>query len=320
MNYKSFADLGNLIGENISKIPSDIDLVVGVPRSGLLVANMISVLMNKPLTDFEGYLSNRLISCGKTKNTEFMPTDCKSFKKVLIVEDSVASGLSINSCKERLSSIQDVTFIYLAAFIEPDKEDLIDIYFEKVPQPRVFEWNIFHHKFIIPLSCFDIDGVLCEDPTKEQNDDGEKYINFIKTAKPKHIPTVKIGKIVTSRLEKYRSETEEWLKNNGVEYGELVMLNATAEERVKNNLHASFKASIYKQSKESFLFIESEIHQAIEINRLTNKPVYCTENNHLYDGKTTYYQQRKRKQKFKNFLLKFRLVRFLNNKRKKNKR
>jgi uncharacterized HAD superfamily protein len=28
-------------------------------------------------------------------------------------------------------------------------------------------------------ACFDIDGVLCADPLPEQNDDGEKYINFL---------------------------------------------------------------------------------------------------------------------------------------------
>jgi uncharacterized HAD superfamily protein/hypoxanthine phosphoribosyltransferase len=316
MNYRSFSDLSSLIENNIQNIPWDIDLVVGVPRSGLLVANMIALLMNKTLTDLNGYLDNRLIASGKTKNVSpKLPKDCK---KVLIVEDSVDSGASIISCKEKMSSIKDVEFIYLAAYVEPGKEKMVDIFFEILPHPRVFEWNLFHHKGVISNSCFDIDGVLCIDPTNEQNDDGDKYIDFIKNAEVKMLPTVKIDKIVTSRLEKYRSYTEEWLKKNNIEYNELVMLNATAEERREKNLHASFKAEVYKNSKDE-LFIESEINQAIDINKISGKPVYCTENNYMYDGSKEYLKMESRKRGFKAFLLKFRLVRYLNKKRKNRK-
>jgi uncharacterized HAD superfamily protein len=86
------------------------------------------------------------------------------------------------------------------------------------------------------------------------------------------LPTVKIDKIVTSRLEKYRSYTEEWLKKNNIEYNEFVMLNATAEEIREKSLHASFKAEVYKNSKDE-LCIESEIIQAIDINKISGKPV-----------------------------------------------
>ena len=47
----------------------------------------------------------------------------------------------------------------------------------------------------------DIDGVLCADPTPEENDDGEKYRHFLLNAPPLFIPKVTIGTLVTSRLE-----------------------------------------------------------------------------------------------------------------------
>lgn len=50
----------------------------------------------------------------------------------------------------------------------------------------------------------DIDGVLCADPTPEENDDGEKYRHFLLNTPPLFIPKVTIGTLVTSRLEKYR--------------------------------------------------------------------------------------------------------------------
>ena len=129
----------------------------------------------------------------------------------------------------------------------------------------------------------DIDGVLCENPTPEENDDGEKYIEFLRNARPKYVPTKKIGYLITSRLEKYRAETEYWLKKHGVEYDQLIMCPyQTAEERRRRGNHAIIKAIVYSQLPGTVLFVESERWQAIEIARRTFKPVFCTENQQCY--------------------------------------
>ena len=99
---------------------------------------------------------------------------------------------------------------------------------------------------------------------------------------PLIIPTVKIGCIVTSRLEKYRAQTEKWLAEHNVEYGELIMLDATAQERSTKGLHAPFKAKIYKEKRDMHLFIESNPSQASAIMEMTHKPVYCTQNGVFY--------------------------------------
>ena len=49
------------------------------------------------------------------------------------------------------------------------------------------------------------------------------------------------------------------------------------EARQKANCHASHKASEYKLNQYK-LFIESSLSQALEINKITGKPVLCTEN------------------------------------------
>ena len=59
MNFRTINDSNNLISKNLDKIPKDIDLIVGVPRSGLFVANLIALYLNLPLTDFDSFL-NRL--------------------------------------------------------------------------------------------------------------------------------------------------------------------------------------------------------------------------------------------------------------------
>ena len=153
----------------------------------------------------------------------------------------------------------------------------MDYSFETVATPRYFQWNIFNHT-TLEKACFDIDGVLCVDPTPEQNDDGENYREFLLNAAPLYIPGSKLGTLVTSRLEKYRPETVTWLEKHGIKCDKLVMLDLPdAKARQKANNHGQHKASHYMDGQHT-LFVESEYHQATEINRLTKKPVFCTAN------------------------------------------
>ena len=105
-----------------------------------------------------------------------------------------------------------------------------------------------------------------------------------------YLPGSKIGTLVTSRLEKYRKETEIWLDANGVIYDKLVMLDLPdMAARQKANCHGKHKANEYK-SKNYNLFVESDLTQAMEINRITKKPVFCTENfEMIYDSESLIY-------------------------------
>jgi len=274
MNYRNIKDLNNVILQNLSIIPRDVDLIVGIPRSGMLPANLLSLYLNRPYTDLQSFLNGHIYKAGA--RSQFF--DISEFKNILVVDDSVASGSAIKQCKETLKHLSEKFNIkYCAVYVVPGKQKLVDYYFELVPLPRYFQWNIFNHT-TLEKACFDIDGVLCLDPTSEQNDDGEKYLEFILNAPPLFIPGCKIGTIVTSRLEKYREPTETWLKANNIKYNELVMLDLPdMEARQKANNHGDHKAKAY-MSKPYILFIESDHAQAIEINRISKKPVLCTEN------------------------------------------
>jgi uncharacterized HAD superfamily protein len=159
---------------------------------------------------------------------------------------------------------------------------IIDFYLEYIPKPRLFEWNIYHHN-LVRKSAFDIDGVLCFDPTEAENDDGEAYLSFLLNARPKFIPTLPIHTLVTSRLEKYRSQTEIWLRRHKVIFSQLIMLDLpNKEERKRMNVYAKNKADIYSKNDELVLFFESSEKQASEIFSITGKPVFCVETNKLY--------------------------------------
>lgn len=286
MNYKSYADLSTDIRKNLGKVSwQKFDLVVGMPRSGMIPSYMLSLSLNIHCTDLVGFISNRPLIRGNTRKCRRDITHPHEALHILVVDDAILSG---HSLAENMGLIPDalrgrVTTLAVYSISSHPRlsRDDIDIYFEQVLMPCVFEWNLFHN-LAMKSACVDIDGVLCVDPTPHQDDDGERYRDFLETAEPLHLPTVKIHALVTSRLEKYRKETECWLKKNGVKYENLIMLDLPNKEtRLKLTATGKYKAEYYKNSSSQF-FVESEIQQAIEICKLTGKFVYCIENNVLY--------------------------------------
>lgn len=277
--YRSYEDLFKVISTHACTLPAEIDLIVGIPRSGMIPAYMLGLLLNKPVSTLNEYMNNmdgghgeRIVN--QRKNVER--------RCILFVDDSIHSGVQLEKTKNKLKERNEKHY-YLAIYARAASKELVDFYFEIVDTPRVFQWN-YLYQGIVNKSCFDIDGVLCEDPLPEQNDDGEKYIDFILNAKPLYIPKDEIYMLVTSRLEKYRKETEIWLKNNNVKYRKLVMLDLPSKaERIKQNAHASFKAQVYQKENKAVFFYESERKQAIYIAAITKKPVFCIGTGELFD-------------------------------------
>lgn len=277
--YKTFKDMVTTIKINLVKLEKDFDLIVGVPRSGMIPAYIIGLYLNKKVCSLDEFLTANIPSNGERK------INCsKIIKKVLIVDDSINSGRANVILTKRLeqANIKNIEIKRLVVYGTDNTANKVDYCFEIVDNPRIFEWNYLNHSHS-SMWAFDIDGVLCEDPTPEQNDDGERYREFILNAKPLYIPNYKIYALVTSRLEKYRVETEEWLRNNNVIYERLFMLDLpSAEERKKLNAHATYKALIYGNLNKTVLFVESETRQAKEISLLTDKPCISVENNVMY--------------------------------------
>ncbi len=188
----------------------------------------------------------------------------------------------MREAKERIFQSQiEADFIYSAVYgVELEHADA-DVIFEAVTLPRIFQWNFMHHK-CLGNACVDIDGVLCADPTEEQNDDGEAYIRFLSDADPLFKTSRKIGWLVTSRLEKYRPQTTAWLAKNNIEFDHLIMLDLPSkQERQRLRAHGAFKGRFYRDC-DSSLFIESDMKQAEVIAELSGKPVLSIEDNFLY--------------------------------------
>lgn len=273
MNFRSYADLAASISLWQHQLPRDFTLICGVPRSGLVAANILALQWNLPLADVDGVCAGRMLSGGRRLAHIGRAATMETAQKILVVDDSVHSGESIELVREKMSLLSPQHQVsYAAVYATPAGTKRVDYYAEVVSAPRIFEWNLFHHSSL-GNTCVDIDGVLCVDPTDEENDDGERYREFLRTAKPKYIPTAEVGWLVTSRLEKYRPETESWLARHGVAYRNLCMLNLPdMHARRATGAGATFKAEQYSKSGAAF-FIESHFNQAVSIAELTKKPI-----------------------------------------------
>lgn len=288
IEFRNVRDLEHAVVRNFDSLPTDLDLVVGIPRSGLLAASLLALHRNIPVSDLSTFLDGRNAEQGARMGDQRHGATGGT-GRILLLDDSIASGSAMAKVRRRVeeSSIsEDVRerIIYGAAFAEPDATHLVDHFCEAIEMPRLFSWNLFSSP-MLAKSCVDIDGVLCRDPSAEENDDGPNYERFLAEATPLFRPVAPLGHLVTSRLEKYRGLTEAWLAKHEIDYGDLHMLDLpSAEERRRLGAHTGFKASIYEETG-AVLFIESEAHQAAEIAEKTRKPVICTDTSeiHRYD-------------------------------------
>jgi len=268
LNVRSVCDLNRQILSNLHRLDRrQFDCVVGIPRSGMLPATILATQLQLPLSDVESYAR------GVIYDRSGRPV--ASRRRVLLVDDTSNRGGAMVRAVERIR--HNAGSIFRFAVFGPYRGDLsiIDMFCEIVSGPRAFEWNMAKHARLNRWG-FDMDGVLCRDPTNEENDDGPRYLRFMRKAGPMFLPKRPVGHIITGRLEKYRNETEYWLRKNGVEFGELHMMqHATKAERMAAGGRGQWKAGIVAQTGAEF-FIESCPKQAGIIAREAGVPVWCT--------------------------------------------
>lgn len=90
MNYRSIADLARLMR------PADVDLIVGIPRSGMLPATMLALHLNRKVCDLGALLGNLPLRHGSTRQSADpqlgLPQDARH---IFVIDDSVNSGASM---------------------------------------------------------------------------------------------------------------------------------------------------------------------------------------------------------------------------------
>lgn len=271
MIFVSYAQLVKDVVAWSEELSLGYDVIVGVARSGLLPATILALHRNVALADVMTFAQGKVLSGGFRDQHQRRG-------KALVVDDSTLSGRSLSGAAGWMCHLTQWEIDYGAVYgVSASRQS----FFKHLPLPRIFEWNMFHG-YWAKQACVDIDGVLCRDPTVAENDDGPKYLEFIRTVTPRHHATVQLHTLCTGRLEKYRSATVDWLSRYGIVYKNLVMHPAKSkEERMQLRDHAIRKAEHYRRSP-CKVFIESSDMQAREIYSRTKKPVICTDTMKLY--------------------------------------
>jgi len=258
----------------MSKIPHDVTAIAGVARSGMSVATMISMYLHLPLLTIRQNSGDIQATGNGWRLGEKKHVDPKT-DKVLIIDDTVMTGNSLKAIaplvqREFGNSMSGAVYVNPLAKVKPD------IWAVNLAWPHLLEWNLFN-SVLSPNMATDFDGVLCHDCPPEQDDDGKKYIDFIENAKPLYISRkATIPLIVTARTEKYRPQTEAWLKKWGISFRKLVMHPAkTLAERNRDDIpaykakHFQAWAKTHRASPPPLGFIESDDRQAKRIAKLT---------------------------------------------------
>ena len=277
--FISYGQLSKIIQANINRFRK-YDLIVGIPRSGMIPAYMIAVYLNKRVCSLNEFISEQF-----NKTFGYRKVNTNPIKNILILDDSMLSGRAVRDAKQEIESINELkkySIEYGCIFGTSKNSHDIDLCVTELDPPRIFQWNYLNHPNCKNW-CFDIDGVLCEDPSNDQNDDGPIYSDFVLNAPPLFVPKYEIGALVTSRLEKYRSLTEEWARKNNIHYKYLAMLDLPDKKtRIKQKAHTRTKIEFYGSHPEFNLFVESNPKQAEEIARATGKQVICVETAQLF--------------------------------------
>lgn len=277
LSVRTVADMARVIAANLRRIDrSQFDCVVGIPRSGMLPASIIATHLQLPLATPEGYSAG--IVHGRSG------AGVTVGKRVLLVDDSCNKGRAFARAVRLLPNGCKVTRLAVFGPYQVEPTSVCDIWLEVVQGPRAFAWNMQKH-IRLTRWAFDFDGVLCRDNTKAENDEGPLYARFLREAEPVFVPQRPIGHIVTGRLEKYRGETEAWLRRYGIQYESLTMMPfATKAERMaamkENGGRGGWKARQAKRLGVEF-FMESCPKQAGIIAREAGIPVFCTETQEL---------------------------------------
>lgn len=261
LNYISYNRLIADSQQFAKQIPAKYDVIVGIPRSGLIPAAVIGFFFNKPVMTFSEY--------------SHVQSNIIDNSKALLVDDSITSGNTIKKVKNIIGDI-DTAILYT----DGQTKNNTTYIFKRVNAPRVFQWNIFNHGHL-KTACLDFDGVLCKNPDIIEDDNKPEVMrNYILNVKPLHVPNKPIFTIITNRIERYRKESEQWLKNHSVKYDHLIMYPGSANERRAKYTQLGGNG-IWKAQQCNKIggkwFIESSYVQAQQIRDYINKSVYCTD-------------------------------------------
>lgn len=278
-SWTTYADLAKDLYQFAGNLPPEIGLIIGIARSGMIPAGMLSTHLNIPLAEAETFLKGDKQLCGAGGRLNKNP-QWEADSMALLLEDTTRGGQNLFEYHAKIiklyPEIQGRIFtgtIYAC----PESVSTLHFHGRVITSPRLFEWN-WINQGEMKTTAWDIDGALCFNPDVRDDDDA-RYSFWVRNARPLFLPRrFEIPLIVTNRLERFRGATEDWLTRHGLRWKQLIMNPArTGEERAtQDGFPVALKAAAYKADPSLSLFVESERNDAIRIWQESGKPTFCS--------------------------------------------
>ena len=175
----------------------------------MIPAYTIGLYLNRHVVDLDTFLRGGAPASGLSRRVGVALEDTMKAKRILLVDDSITSGKAMRVAAECVRDSASKVKRYAGPSFATQPSTLLCTSSSLRCSSRgssngmrciIRIWNIL----------FDLDGIFCVDPTREENDDGPRYLDFLKSAKTLHLPSRRVGHIVSARLEKNRAQTKEW--------------------------------------------------------------------------------------------------------------
>jgi hypoxanthine phosphoribosyltransferase len=280
-----------------SRLPGDIDAVLGIARSGLLPATQIAVMLHRPLYSVGTFETDpaQIQHCGGGwRMLGTLPhASLAAPKKLLIADDTARHGIAMERVV-RLAARKwpDAQILTAVIYAHPQTLHLLDYVACSYDGPHYLEWNLFNTSHMDPAVggglVSDLDGILCPDIASKDDDDGPRYLAAVRNALPIQRPNRRpIPVIVTARLEKYRTETEVWLRRAGIRWQRLIM----GPWKTLQQRNQGWPENVVRVKSEAYLasgfnlFVESEPFLARRICERTRRPVLCPQHGRVLTHK-----------------------------------
>lgn len=273
----------------IAKLPPNLSGIAGIPRSGILPASVLAMYLHLPLYELSPQHGLRQIGHGSRGGVWGGDRN----GPLLVVDDTIYGGGAMRRARQQMAGRNA---LFAAIYPTAWTVNQVDYYARILPSLQLLEWCHFNNGVWVGHAseasygsgiATDFDGILCHDPDVPDADAGEgldRYRHWLVNAKPRWLPRLFPARlVVTARLERWRAETEAWLRRWGVRWEKLIMHPArTASERNQSDV-AAWKAEHYRNCGCGF-FLESDPRQAERIAQLSRKSVVCPPTGQVWRG------------------------------------
>jgi orotate phosphoribosyltransferase len=296
VHYRSVEQLNRLVSSWVSAGGAEpYDVVVGIPRSGMLAGSLIALAAHLPLTDL------RSAGAGLPPQGGLRSPRAESgAQRLLVVDDTVNSGANMQLVRQQLAASPHVDLAAvttMAAFASPRGRRHVDLCLETVDWPRVFEWNVLHQPEVLAGACVDADGLLWPAPAAAGPCDssgpgqtgwpGQEGAGAVSTGAGGYRPSARVGVVVALEPPGGVAEVRARLAERGVDAAEVVVVAAPAADAVGACCGTvAAKSRLYRE-RQATLYYCSAYCRAVGIANGSGRPVYWTTGARMvYPGST----------------------------------